>query len=172
MSDLDNTIAQVIVKDGDGLTRSLVLTIDRFYMQEVFRKIGSESKSVTEILARPIILQKIIRVEDKELMAFSYGEVTGSGNVEEIAKIVSQTGGVISKDYRTAISAILEAQRANVPKETAFPCVGVFTDPWKDELAIAIPQNHNIYQTNARENGAANIITGQVQGFYFGYVLQ
>lgn len=163
MREDNNTIAERIVKDGDGMTRALILTNDRFFMQEVYRRKDQESTSYTEILARPPILKKIISVEGKDLLVVSYGKVVITGNVEEIIKTISKIGGVISKDYRTAVSAILEAQRANIKEETAFPCVGIFTDPNTGQLAIATPQRNNIYQTEAKENGEANKITSEIQ---------
>jgi hypothetical protein len=159
----NRSVTRVIIEEGSDVTRTLVLTDDKFYMEEAKHRKDGEAVSNVGILARPPILQKIIHIDGQELLVVSYGDVEAVGNIEEIIKVINRTGGVMSRHYKTGISTILEAQRTKVSTENAYACTGVFVNPENDGLTIALPQNNNIYLTDKRENEEANNITKEIQ---------
>lgn len=159
----NKTIIRIVIEDGSDVTRTLVLTENRFFMEESKHRKDGDALSNVEILARPPILRKIIHIDSQELLVVSYGDVEAVGNIEEIIKVINRTGGVMSRHYKTGISTIIEAQRAEVSTENAYACTGVFVDPENDGLIIALPQNNNIYRTNTKENEEANNITEDIQ---------
>lgn len=159
----NKSIIRVIIEDGNDITRTLVLTQDKFFLEESKHRKDADAISNVGILSRSPILKKIIRIDDQEHLVVSYGEVEAVGNIEEIIKVINRTGGVMSRHYKTGISTIIEAQRAKVKTENAYACTGVFVNRENDGLTIALPQNNNVYHTNTKENEEAHNITEDIQ---------
>jgi hypothetical protein len=99
------------------------------------------NRSVVEVTSRPIILKRIIKVEDTELLEVSYGEDKFYGNVKEIEEYIRRTGGIVSTElFKSSLSTIIEHQRDNANRETAYPCLGVFVDSVSKRFVVAHPK--------------------------------
>jgi hypothetical protein len=155
-------ITKVVIEDSRDFTKTLVLTEDKLYMEGTKHNKEGDAIGTAGILARPPILKKIIRIDNKELLVVSYGEIAAVGNIEDIIKVINRTGGVMSRHYKTGISTILEAQRRSVESEIAYPCVGIFVNPDTHSLTLAATQFHNIYATELKENGEADRISAEI----------
>jgi hypothetical protein len=173
----EKTIAMVVIEEGEKRKRTLVLTTDKFYLNEEFKRPYKENNSkvtgefigtsiretgkTTIITMRPPILSKVLKLggssKEKELLVVQYGSDEILGDVKDICECIAKIGGVASQQFKVYVSAILEAQRDKAPKEITYPAVGVFENPENNKLLIAMPQSNNVYTIGqAKENGEVN----------------
>jgi hypothetical protein len=172
----ENTIATVVIEKSKMRLHTLILTTDKFYLQEElkrpYKKNNSkvtgnsintntiETNKTTIITMRPPILSKVLKVgsgsQEKELLVVKYGSDEILGDVKDICDRIAKIGGVASHNFKIYVSAILEAQRDKAVREITYPAVGVFENSNK-KLVIAMPQSNNVYTIGqAKENGEVN----------------